>query len=99
MLARYNFCSPLWDNSWEWDTIIYKILFEFVLTILADHATRLHALFRCHFYLGVRFLLVSFFASAGWCVGVTVSCDENVGDVGEDELEELVDRTKTTNGT
>ena len=29
---------------------------------------------------------------------VTVSCDEDVGEVGEDELEELVDRSGTTNG-
>ena len=27
------------------------------------------------------------------------SCDEDVGDVGEDELEELVDRPGTKNGT
>ena len=32
-------------------------------------------------------------------VGVTVACEEDVGDVGEDELEELVDRPGTTNGT
>ena len=32
-------------------------------------------------------------------MGVTVSCDEDVGDVGEDEHEELVDRSRTTNGT
>ena len=30
---------------------------------------------------------------------VAVACDEDVGEVGEDELEELVDRPKTTNGT
>ena len=32
-------------------------------------------------------------------MGVTVSCDEDVGEVGEDELEELVDRPGTMNGT
>ena len=30
---------------------------------------------------------------------VTVSCDEDVGEVGEDELEELVDKPRTTIGT
>ena len=32
-------------------------------------------------------------------MGVTVSCSEDVGEVGEDEVEELVDRPGTTNGT
>ena len=32
-------------------------------------------------------------------MGAAVSCDEDVGEVGEDELEELVDRSRTTNGT
>ena len=32
-------------------------------------------------------------------MGVTVSCDEDVGEVGEDELEELVDRQGTADGT
>ena len=36
---------------------------------------------------------------AGCCVRVTASSDEDVGDVGVDELEELVDRPGTTNGT
>ena len=35
---------------------------------------------------------------AGCCVGVTASCDEDSGDVGEDELEELVDGPETKNG-
>ena len=30
---------------------------------------------------------------------VPVSCDEDVGEAGEDEVEELVDRPRTTNGT
>ena len=37
-------------------------------------------------------LTLSLLVDAGYSVGVTVSCDEDVGDVGEDELEELVDR-------
>ena len=65
------------------------------------------------FYLGFRFLLVhatsflelhhshtlSLPVDAGCCVTVTASCDEDVRHVGEDELEELVDRQGTTNGT
>ena len=31
-------------------------------------------------------------------MGVTVSCDEDVGEVSEDEVEELVDRLETTKG-
>ena len=80
--------------------------------IPADHAKLRPALLRCHFYLGFRFLLVHatsllvlhhfiflLLVEAGCCVGVTASCDEGVGDVGEDELEELVDRPETTYGT
>ena len=37
-------------------------------------------------------LILSLLSVAGCFVGVTVSCDEDVGEVGEDELEELVDR-------
>ena len=60
---------------------------------------------------GFRFLLVlatsflvlphsySLLGVAGCSVGVMVSCDEDVGEVGEDEVEELVDRQGTTNGT
>ena len=32
-------------------------------------------------------------------MGVAVSCDEDVGEEGEDEVEELVDRPGTTKGT
>ena len=32
-------------------------------------------------------------------MGATASCDEDVGEVGEDELEELVGRPGETNGT
>ena len=44
-------------------------------------------------------LALSLLVDAGCTVGVTASCDEDGGDVGEDELEELVDRPGTTNGT
>ena len=55
---------------------------------------------RClHFYYGFVYLYSHFLVDAGCCVGFTVSSDENVGDVGEDEFEELVDRPGTTNGT
>ena len=43
-------------------------------------------------------LILLLLIEAGCCVGVTASCDEGVGDVGEDELEELVDRPETKNG-
>ena len=35
----------------------------------------------------------------GNSVSVTASCDDNVGEVDEDEVEELVNRPGTTNGT
>ena len=44
-------------------------------------------------------LILSLLVDAGCCVGITASCDDDVGDVGEDELEELVDRPGTTIGT
>ena len=44
-------------------------------------------------------LILSLLVDAGCSVGVTVSCDEDVGDVGEDGLDGLVDRPETTNGT
>ena len=56
-------------------------------------------------FLGFRFLLVhatsfpvllhsyfSLLVNAGCSVGVTLSCDEDVGEVAENEEEELVDR-------
>ena len=65
---------------------------------------------RCLFYLGCRFLLIhatgspvcnslvlSLLLLAGISVSVTVSCDEDVGQVGEEE--ELVDKPGTTTGT
>ena len=44
-------------------------------------------------------LALSILVYAGCCVEITASCDEDVGDAGEDELEELEDRPGTTNGT
>ena len=44
-------------------------------------------------------LILSLLADAGCCVGITASCDKDVGDIGEDELEELVCRPRTTKGT
>ena len=83
-----------------------------LLAILADHATSFLVLLRSHhFYLNFRFLLVhatSFFvlphsysllSVAGFSVLITVSCDEDVEEVGEHEVEELVDRPGTANGT
>ena len=44
-------------------------------------------------------LVVSLLSAAGFSVPVTVFCDEDVEEAGEDEVEELVDRPGTTNGT
>ena len=44
-------------------------------------------------------LVLSLLLSAGCCEETSASCDEDVGEVGEDEHEELVDRPGTTNGT
>ena len=82
------------------------------VAILADHATSFLVLPRCrHFYLsfsvsaGLRdkfpytsLRIYSLLVSAGCSVGATVSCDEDLEE-GEDELEEIVDRPGTTNGT
>ena len=69
---------------------------------------------RRHFYLVFRFLLIhatSFFVLMSprssfhfyllleFSVSVTVSCDEDVGEVDEDEVQELVDKPTTTKGT
>ena len=44
-------------------------------------------------------LILSLLVDAGCSVRVTMSCDRDVGEVGEDELEEIVDRPGTTKGT
>ena len=44
-------------------------------------------------------LTISLLSFAGFSVLITVSCDEDVDEAGEDEVEELVDRPRTTNGT
>ena len=44
-------------------------------------------------------LTLSLLADAGCCVGVTATYDEDVGEAGEDEVEELVDGPGTTKGT
>ena len=44
-------------------------------------------------------LILSLLVAAGFSVPITESCDEDVEEVGEDEVEELVDRLGTTNGT
>ena len=43
-------------------------------------------------------LIISLLSVAGFSVLITVFCDEDVEEAGEDEVEELVDRPKTTNG-
>ena len=84
------------------------------VAFLTDYATSFLVQPRCrHFYMGFRFLLVhacdrfpctsslvpSPLLDAGYSVGVTVSCDEDVREVGEDEVEELVDGPGTTRCT
>ena len=44
-------------------------------------------------------LVLSLLVDAGCCVGITASCDKDVGDAGVAELEEPVDRPGTTIGT
>ena len=44
-------------------------------------------------------LIISLLCVAGFSVPITLSCDEDVEEVGEDEVEEVVDRPGTTNGT
>ena len=78
-----------------------------LVTTLAIQATGISVLVRCpHFYFGFSVfagpcdkfpctssLVLSLLVDAGYSVGVTVSCNEDVGEVGEDEVEELVDGT------
>ena len=71
-----------------WNTFHLPDFPSTLLAILADHATRFLVL--PHSY--SHFLLMR---DAPWEL---VSCDEDVGEVGEDELEELVDRPETANG-
>ena len=44
-------------------------------------------------------LMLSILVDVGCSVGVTVFCDEDVGEVGEDELQVLVVRPGTTKST
>ena len=44
-------------------------------------------------------LVLSLLVDAGCNVGITASCNTDVGDVGVAELEELVDKPRTTIGT
>ena len=92
-----------------WNTFIYQ--HGTPVPIQAHLATHHSVILRrCLFYLGCRFLLIHATGSpvlinslvlslllAGISVSVTVSCDEDVGQV--DEEEELVDKPSTTNGT
>ena len=53
----------------------------------------------CDGFLYDSSLIISLLSVAGFSVLPTVSCDEDVEETGEDEVEELVDRPGTTNGT
>ena len=52
----------------------------------------------CDGFPGTDSLIFSLLSVAGYSVVVTVSCDEDVGEVGENGVEELVDKPGTTNG-
>ena len=64
-----------------------------------------------HFYVSLVFaglcngfprdsaLILPLLSAEGFSVLVTESCNEDVEEVGEDDVEELVDKPRTTNGT
>ena len=94
-----------------WNTIIYQIFREhfwpfWQITQRVARTSSLSFLFGFSVSVGPRdesprtsSLILLLLVDAGCCVGDTASCDGDVGDVGEDELEELVDRPETTKGT
>ena len=85
-----EFLSPFWQFRQR------VSLCQFIVLILIR-------VFDFCWVLATSFLVLphsySLLGVAGCSVGVKVSCDEDVGEVGEDEVEELVDRQGTTNGT
>ena len=89
-LPDTTFCSRLWSNSWE------KLEASRCSGTLSSARLSLnsssHSGRSCDEFPRTSSLILSHLTDAGCSVGVTVSCDENVGEVGEDELEELVDR-------
>ena len=44
-------------------------------------------------------LILPLLSAAGFSVPITESCDEDLEEVGGDDVEELVDKPGTTNGT
>ena len=100
------------EENWKHLDVLNTFIYRTVLATLAHFATHHSVIPRRHFYLGFRFLVIhatnfpradesslalSLLPVAGISVSVTVSCDEDVGEV--DELEELVDKRRTTDGT
>ena len=91
-----------------WNTVIYQNFLELFLpfwqiTQRVASAPSLSFLFGFSVSAGphdesprTSSLILSLLIDAECCVGVTASCDEDVRDVGEGELEELVDRPGTT---
>ena len=90
--SSYIFLTILADHATVFPVLFHCLHFYLDLGFLLVHATDLSVLFRCHAYSHFLFL-------AGCCVGTMGSCGTNVGEVSEDEVEELVDRPGTTKGT
>ena len=89
-IGSFNTCSQS-GTPFNWSlctSSLSSLLFGF--SISAGPCDR----FSCTCSLVLSLLLV-----AGISVSVTVSFDEDVGKVGEDEVKELVDKPGTTNGT
>ena len=80
---------PIW-HTWQLITLYFFVVIFFgEFSISAD---RCNGSTRAYDFS----LLLSLLRVAGQSVSVTVSCDEDVGEV--DEVEELVDNPGTTNG-
>ena len=87
-----------------WDTMIYQISLELFLPFWQITQRVAPYSFVVFIFIGFSVstgsrdesprtssLIPSLLVDARCCVGVTASCDDDVGDVGEDELEDLVD--------
>ena len=75
-------------NSSPCNSSSFSILFVF--SVSAGSCNRFHR---------NSALILPLLSIAGFSVLITVSCDEDVEEVGVDDVEELVDKPGTTNGT
>ena len=55
--------------------------------------------FMSFIFLCFRFLIHPLLSAAGFSVPITESCDEDVGEIGVDDMQKLIDKPGTTNGT